>query len=126
MKLIIDIADEDYNNIEPFLDGQTIKGGFNIFKVLEMIKNGVPWDQPVPFNDVKIDTLRFERYFSKELILGNWNNGSYLRRAIADNFADCLTDNLEKYVKYFTEFCPNLDKYRFVGEVKIVEREVEK
>ena len=41
MKLVIDIADEDYNNIEPFLNGQTIKGGFNIFKLLEMIKNGI-------------------------------------------------------------------------------------
>lgn len=44
MKLIIDIIEEDYNNIEPFLNGQTIKGGFNLFKVLEIIKNGVPLD----------------------------------------------------------------------------------
>lgn len=42
MKLVIEILEEDYNNIEPFLSGQTIKGGFNLFKVLEIIKNGKP------------------------------------------------------------------------------------
>lgn len=44
MKLIIDIPEEDYNNIEPFLNGETIKGGFNLFKTLEIIKNGTPLD----------------------------------------------------------------------------------
>jgi len=44
MKLIIDIPEEDYNNIEPFFNGQTIKGGFNLFKALEIIKNGIPLD----------------------------------------------------------------------------------
>ena len=44
MKRIIDITEEDYNNIEPFLNGQTIKGGFNLFKALEIIKNGIPLD----------------------------------------------------------------------------------
>lgn len=42
MKLIIDIPEEDYTNIEPFLNGETIKGGFNLFKTLEIIKNGTP------------------------------------------------------------------------------------
>lgn len=42
MKLVIEIPDEDYNNIEPFLNGETIKGGFNLFKALEIIKNGKP------------------------------------------------------------------------------------
>ena len=65
MKLVIDITEEDYGNIEPFLNGQTIKGGFNLFKVLEMIKNGVPFDD-MPFNEVKIDTLRLERYYSSK------------------------------------------------------------
>lgn len=44
MKLIIDISEEDYNNIEPFLNGQTIKGGFDLFEVLKMIKHGTPLD----------------------------------------------------------------------------------
>lgn len=42
MKLVIEIPDGDYNNIEPFLNGETIKGGFNLFKALEIIKNGKP------------------------------------------------------------------------------------
>ena len=42
MKLVIDISDKDYNNIEPFLNGKTINGGFNLFKVLEIIRNGTP------------------------------------------------------------------------------------
>ena len=42
MKLVIVIPKEDYNNIEPFLNGETIKGGFNLFKALEIIKNGKP------------------------------------------------------------------------------------
>jgi hypothetical protein len=44
MKLIIDIPEEAYNNIEPFLNGETIKGGINLFKTLEIIKNGTPLD----------------------------------------------------------------------------------
>ena len=44
MKLVIEIPEEDYNNIEPFLNGETIKGGFNLFKTLEIIKNGTPLD----------------------------------------------------------------------------------
>lgn len=42
MQIVIDIPEKDYNNIEPFLNGQMIKGGFNLFKALKIIKNGVP------------------------------------------------------------------------------------
>lgn len=42
MKLVIDISEKDYNNIEPFLNGEPIKGGFNLFKALEIIANGTP------------------------------------------------------------------------------------
>lgn len=42
IQLVIEIPEEDYNNIEPFLNGETIKGGFNLFKALEIIKNGKP------------------------------------------------------------------------------------
>lgn len=42
MKIVCDISEKDYNNIEPFLKGETINGGFNLFKVLEMIRNGTP------------------------------------------------------------------------------------
>ena len=42
MRLIIDIPEEDYNNIAPVLNGETIEGGFDILKTLEIIKNGTP------------------------------------------------------------------------------------
>lgn len=42
MKLVIDIPEEEYNKIEPLLNGETIKGGFNGFRALEIIKNGIP------------------------------------------------------------------------------------
>ena len=45
MQIVIDIPVEDYTNIEPFLNGETIKGGFNLFKTLEIIKNGIPLDK---------------------------------------------------------------------------------
>ena len=42
MKIVIDIPDKTYNDIEPFLNGEKIKGGFNLFYVLELIKKGTP------------------------------------------------------------------------------------
>ena len=45
MQIVIDIPEEMYNNIEPFLNGKTIKGGLNLFKVLEIIRNGTPLDK---------------------------------------------------------------------------------
>ena len=42
MKIVIDIPEGEYNEIEPFLNGEIIKGGFNLFRVLEMIKSGTP------------------------------------------------------------------------------------
>jgi len=42
MKIVIDISEEEYNEIEPFLKGEAIKSGFNLFKVLKTIKNGTP------------------------------------------------------------------------------------
>lgn len=42
MQIVIDIDEKDYNNIEPFLKGEAIKGGFNLFRALEIIKNGTP------------------------------------------------------------------------------------
>lgn len=41
-EIAIKISEEDYNNIEPFLKGEEVKGGFNLFKALEIIKNGTP------------------------------------------------------------------------------------
>lgn len=42
MEIVINIDEKVYNNIEPFLNGETIKGGINLFNTLEIIKNGTP------------------------------------------------------------------------------------
>lgn len=42
MQIVINIPEKDYNNITPFLQYEPINGGFNLFKVLEVIKNGTP------------------------------------------------------------------------------------
>ena len=42
IEIVIKMSEEEYSNIEPFLNGKTIKGGFNLFKALEIIKNGIP------------------------------------------------------------------------------------
>ena len=42
MKIVIEISEKVYNNIEPFLNGETIILGFNLFQLLEIIKNGTP------------------------------------------------------------------------------------
>ena len=42
MQIVIDIDEKDYNNIEPLLNGEAIKGRFNLFRALEIIKNGTP------------------------------------------------------------------------------------
>ncbi len=42
MKRVIDIPEEEYNQIEPFLNGGYVEGGFNLFKVLEIIENSKP------------------------------------------------------------------------------------
>ena len=42
IEIVIKIPKNEYENIVPFLKGETIKGGFNLFKVLEIIKNGTP------------------------------------------------------------------------------------
>ena len=41
MQIVIEIPEEEYNKIEPFLNGETIKGGFNLFRALKIIKNGI-------------------------------------------------------------------------------------
>jgi len=64
MKLIVDISEDDYNNIEPFLNGQTIKGGFNLFKALEIFKNGTPLDE------VKAEIVKeIDEYKNRQLAL---------------------------------------------------------
>ena len=68
----------------------------------------------------KIDTLRFERFYPEALI--TQENSSYLREVIVKDIAQGLASNLDKYIDYNTEFCPRINKYRFYGEIKVVDR----
>lgn len=79
-------------------------------------------NQPVKFNveQHKIDTLRFERFYSESLVANA--NSNYFREVIVKDIAQSLVSSLDKYLDYFTEFCPHTNQYRFCGEVKIVNR----
>ena len=70
MQVVIDISKEDYNKIEPFLNGQKIKGGFNLFKALEIIKNGTP----LPEHHRLIDSLELSDHIKNRLIQTAMNN----------------------------------------------------
>ena len=78
--------------------------------------------QPVRFNveQHKIDTLRFERFYPAELIMHEDN--SYLHEVVVKDIAQNLASSLDKYIDYYTEFCPRINKYRFYGEIKVVDR----
>lgn len=77
---------------------------------------------PVRFKveEHKIDTLRFERFYSEELIAQE--NSSYLREVMVKDIAEGLASSLDKYIDYKTEFCPHINKYRFYGEIKVVDK----
>ena len=78
--------------------------------------------QPVRFKveQHKIDTLRFERFYPEALIVQE--NSNYLRKVIVKDIAQNIASSLDKYIDYFTEFCPHINKYRFCGEIKVVDR----
>lgn len=65
----------------------------------------------------KIDTLRFERFYPEELATSD-----YCRETIFRDIAQCLASSLDKYIDYYTEFCPYINQYRFCGEIKVVGR----
>lgn len=81
-------------------------------------------NQPVKFKveQHKIDTLKFERFYSESLVANA--NSNYFREAIVKDIAQGLASSLslDKYIDYYTEFCPRINKYRFCGEIKVVNR----
>lgn len=81
--------------------------------------------QPVNFKveQHKIDTLRFKRYYPAGLVAEE--GGSYFRHCLVKDVAYGLAENLDKYINYYTEFCPHKNEYCFVGEIKVVSRENE-
>ena len=78
--------------------------------------------QPVRFKveQHKIDTLRFERFYPEALIAQG--DSSYVREAIVKDITQGLASSLDKYINYNTEFCPHINKYRFYGEIRVVDR----
>lgn len=78
--------------------------------------------QPVQFKveQHKIDTLRFIRFYPKELCTPE--KSSYLREVIVRDIAQSLADSLDKYIEYDIEFCPHRNMYRVYGEIKVVDR----
>ena len=66
MKLVIDIPEEEYNKIEPLLNGETIKGGFNLFKALNIIKSGTPipkgYGRLIDANEIQFENADFDTY----------------------------------------------------------------
>lgn len=79
-------------------------------------------NQPVRFKveQHKIDTLRFERFYPEALIIQE--NSSYLQEIIVKDIAQGLVSSLDKYIDYNMEFCPHINKYRFYGEIKLIDR----
>lgn len=76
--------------------------------------------QPVKYevNQCKIDTLRCERFYPEALIAQEDSNS--LRKVIIKDIAQTLANSLDKYINYYTEFCPHKNEYRFRGEIKVV------
>lgn len=68
----------------------------------------------------KIDRLRFERRYPRELVMQNYNG--YFQHCIIKEIVYSLAEDLDKYIDYRTEFDPVTNMYRFVGEIKVVER----
>lgn len=71
----------------------------------------------------KIDTLRIKRYYPTKLVMEE--GSSYFRHCVVKDIAYSLAQSLDKYINYYTEFCPHANEYCFVGEIKVVSLENE-
>jgi hypothetical protein len=70
----------------------------------------------------KIDRLRFKRVYPRYLVIDE--NSSYFKEVILKDIAFDLVKSLDKYIDYHTEFYLDTNEYCFVGEIKVVEKEV--
>ena len=79
-------------------------------------------NHPIKFTteQYKIDILRFEELYPEEFIAESHSN--YVREIITKDIAQSLASSLDKYIDYKTEFCPDTNKYRFSGEIKVINR----
>lgn len=81
--------------------------------------------QPITFKieQHKIDALRFERFYPEALVSNGSKNSDFLRKVILKDIAEGLANGLDKYIDYYTEFCPHLNTYRLSGEIMVVNRQ---
>ena len=79
-------------------------------------------NSPVQFKveQHKIDTLRVERSYPGHVIMQD--NSNDLQELIVSDIAHDLASNLVKYVNYRIEHLPEQNRYRFIGEIKVVDR----
>lgn len=77
--------------------------------------------QPVIFNvnRSKTEKLRFERLFPV-IPSGEEDALEYLQKVLIEDIARSLATDLYKYIRYTTEFDPNINRYRISGEVEVV------
>lgn len=80
----------------------------------ELIKQPVKYEVKTH----KIDTLKFERLYPRHLVIDE--NSGYFKEVILKDIAYSIAESLDKYMIYRTEFCPHMNRYRFVGEIKVV------
>lgn len=73
----------------------------------------------------KIDTVRFERFYPAPLIDGHYSMHlhSYLQKTIGEDIAQWLVNDHGKYIDFHIEFCPDINRYRLYGEIKVVNKE---
>ena len=90
MQLVVDIPDKVYNSIGPFLNGEKINGGFNLFMVLEMIKNG----KPLPKDHgrlVDLSKIEDDRMESDNPVISLTVGGEYIEAVSLDYLNDLQT-----------------------------------
>lgn len=68
----------------------------------------------------KIERLKMKRYYPTALVMQE--NSDYFRHCVLRDITFSLAESLDKYMDYYTEFCPDTNKYCFVGEINVVSR----
>ena len=111
MKLIIDIPEEDYNNIEPFLNDETINGGFNLFKALNIIKKGIPLEQKSC--DMK---QRVEKEYLYESLCEDLKKANAEIKRLSEPCDDAISrlDALKEMQTYYDD-CAQTSEYTRLG-----------
>ena len=67
----------------------------------------------------KIDTLKFERYYPEALVQ---QSDEYVKDILMKDLSNGLVYMLKDYATFDTEFCPNINQYRFRAEVDVVRK----